>query len=101
MNDGSGVLQSPINKQLPASGQDAPCTNGSIIGLNNVTVVFNETNWQIQIIGAQAPYFGPLSISSTTNYYQTSIQSSTVPIFHHSFFIRFILFIFIVLQQII
>ncbi|CAM4987115.1 unnamed protein product, partial [Rotaria socialis] len=39
MNDGSGVVQSLINKQAPASGLDALCTNGSVIELNNVTVV--------------------------------------------------------------
>ncbi|CAF3692672.1 unnamed protein product [Rotaria sp. Silwood1] len=82
MNDGSGVVQSPINKQTPASGQDALCTNGSIIGLNNVTVVLNQTNWQIEIVGAQSSYLGPLSISSITNYYQTS----TIIIFHRSFY---------------
>ncbi|CAF3376220.1 unnamed protein product, partial [Rotaria socialis] len=38
MNDGSGVVQSLINKQAPASGLDALCTNGSVIELNNVTV---------------------------------------------------------------
>ncbi|CAF3499147.1 unnamed protein product [Rotaria socialis] len=54
MNDGSGVVQSLINKQAPASGLDALCTNGSVIELNNVTVVLNETNWEIQIVGAQS-----------------------------------------------
>ncbi|CAM2730478.1 unnamed protein product, partial [Rotaria socialis] len=63
MNDGSGVVQSLINKQAPASGLDALCTNGSVIELNNVTVVLNETNWEIQIVGAQSSYLDPLSIS--------------------------------------
>ncbi|CAF3767870.1 unnamed protein product [Rotaria sp. Silwood1] len=101
MNDGSGVVQSPINKQTPASGQDALCTNGSVIGLNNVTVVLNQTNWQIEIVGAQSSYLGPLSILSITNSYQTSTQSSTITIFHRSFFIYFILFSFILLQRIV
>jgi hypothetical protein len=105
MNDGSGVVQSPIDKQAPASGQDALCTNGSVIGFNNVTVTLNETNWDIEIVGAQTSYLGPSSLSFVTNYYQTSIQpsiqSSTVTTFHHEFFIHFILFIFNLLQQII
>ncbi|CAF3315745.1 unnamed protein product [Rotaria socialis] len=85
MNDGSGVVQSPINKQTPASGQDALCTNGAVIGLNNVTVVLNETNWEIQIVGAQSSYIGPSSISSVTNTNQTSAPSSTITTFHYSF----------------
>ncbi|CAF4542286.1 unnamed protein product [Rotaria sp. Silwood2] len=101
MNDGSGVVQSPINKQAPASGQDALCTNGSVIALNNVTVTLNETNWRIQIVGAQSSYLGPSSISSVTNDSQTSIQSLTITTFHYSFWIHFISLFFILLQQII
>ncbi|CAF3325550.1 unnamed protein product [Rotaria socialis] len=77
MSDGSGVVQSPIGKQAPASGQDALCTNGSVIGLNNVTVILNETNWQIQVIGAQSSYMGPSSNLSVTTYSQISSASST------------------------
>ncbi|CAF1500870.1 unnamed protein product [Rotaria magnacalcarata] len=101
MNDGSGVVQSPINKQAPASGQDALCTNGSVIGLNNVTVVLNETNWEIQIVGAQSSYLGPSSISSVTNNNQTSTQSATITKFQYSLLIHFISLCFILLQQLI
>ncbi|CAF3035907.1 unnamed protein product, partial [Rotaria sp. Silwood2] len=117
MNDGSGVVQSPIHKQAPASGQDTLCTNGSVIGLNNVTVTLNVATWQIQIVGAQSSYLGSLSNSSVTNYSQTStpssnvsstqlltqssVQSSAITTIHYSFFIYFALFVFIPLQQII
>ncbi len=59
MNGGSGVVQSPIDKQKPAGGPDAPCTNGSITITNNVSVVLNTTTWIIKATGAQPTYLGP------------------------------------------
>lgn len=88
MSDGSGVVQSPINKQSPASGQDASCTNGSVTGLNNVTVTLNQTNWQIQIIGAQSSYLGPSSFPNVTTTYQTSTRSSSSSATTTTFYFR-------------
>jgi hypothetical protein len=62
MNYGKGVVQSPINKQKPASGPDAPCTNGSITLINNVSIILNTTSWQIKAIGAKVTYLGPTII---------------------------------------
>ncbi|CAF1973192.1 unnamed protein product [Rotaria magnacalcarata] len=54
MNDGTGVIQSPINKQSPATGSDAPCTNGSVTMANNISIAVDKTSWNIQVIGAKA-----------------------------------------------
>ncbi|CAM4918786.1 unnamed protein product [Rotaria socialis] len=54
MNDGTGVIQSPINKQSPATGSDAPCTNGSVTMANNISIAVDNTSWNIQVIGAKA-----------------------------------------------
>ncbi|CAF2946659.1 unnamed protein product [Rotaria sp. Silwood2] len=59
MNDGTGVVQSPTNKQPPATGVDAPCTNGSLTMTNNISVVLDKKSWQIQVPNAQVIYPGP------------------------------------------
>ncbi|CAF2047016.1 unnamed protein product [Rotaria magnacalcarata] len=58
MNGGPGVVQSPINKQKPATGTDALCTNGTITKSNNVSIILNSTTWIIKGIGAQPVYLG-------------------------------------------
>ncbi len=58
MNDGKGVIQSPSNKQKPASGFDAPCTNG-VTRSDNIVVTLDTTTWKIKITGAQVTYLGP------------------------------------------
>ena len=58
MNDGKGVVQSPINKQKPAAGADATCTNGART-IDDVVVVLDTTTWKIKVTGAQAAYLGP------------------------------------------
>jgi hypothetical protein len=59
MNNGKGVVQSPINKQKPATGADAPCTNGTITKTDGVVVILDTTTWKIKVTGAQAIYLGP------------------------------------------
>ena len=58
MNDGKGVVQSPINKQKPATGADAPCTNGTR-PIDGVAVMLDRATWKIKVIGASAAYLGP------------------------------------------
>ncbi|CAM4944678.1 unnamed protein product [Rotaria socialis] len=62
MNGGPRVVQSPINKQKPATGTDALCTNGTITKSNNVSIILNSTTWIIKGIGAQPVYLGPAII---------------------------------------
>ncbi|CAF2720273.1 unnamed protein product [Rotaria sp. Silwood2] len=62
MNGGPRVVQSPINKQKPATGEDAPCTNGTITKANNVSIVLNTTTWKITGTNAQPAYLGPVII---------------------------------------
>jgi hypothetical protein len=59
MNDGKGMVQSPINKQKPATEMDAPCTNGAITRTDNVVIILDKTTWKIKVTGAQATYLGP------------------------------------------
>lgn len=54
MNDGKGVIQSPINKQKPASGADAPCTNGPVTMVDNISVKLDKVSWKIEVNGAPA-----------------------------------------------
>jgi hypothetical protein len=58
MNDGKGVIQSPSSKQKPASGLDAPCTNG-VTRSDNIVVTLDTTTWRIKATGAQVTYLGP------------------------------------------
>ena len=58
MTDGSGVIQSPINKQPPASGADNSCTSGAN-KINGVVVTLNTATWKITVTGASAAYSGP------------------------------------------
>ena len=58
MTNGGGVVQSPINKQPPASGPDALCTSGGST-INGVAVTLNKSTWKITVTGASATYPGP------------------------------------------
>ena len=62
MADGTGVIQSPANKQSPAMGADSPCTNGAVKMINNVTVKLDKASWKIQVVGATAIFTGPTVI---------------------------------------
>ena len=61
MSDGRGVVQSPINKQRPATGVDPSCTNGTR-RIDGVAVVLDRTTWRIRVTGASAAYPGPAII---------------------------------------
>jgi hypothetical protein len=59
MNDGKGVVQSPIHKEKPATDVDNPCTNGATV-IDNVAVTLDTTTWKISVTGTQPPaYTGP------------------------------------------
>jgi len=59
MNDGKGVVQSPIHKEKPATDVDNPCTNGATV-IDNVGVTLDTTTWKISVTGTQPPaYLGP------------------------------------------
>jgi len=62
LNGGKGVVQSPIDKQKPATGIDAPCTNGTITRTNNVSIILDKTSWKIKAIGVQVAYLGPMIV---------------------------------------
>jgi hypothetical protein len=81
MNDGGNVVQSPMNKQSPATRIDAACTNGSIIRTDNVSVVLDTTNWQITVTGAQAAYLGPTVVrgGQTVATTQSGMTVATTP----------------------
>jgi hypothetical protein len=59
MNDGTAVVQSPINKQQPAQGIDASCTNGPLTRTDHVSVVLDTNTWKIKVTGAQPGFLGP------------------------------------------
>ncbi|CAF1377425.1 unnamed protein product, partial [Adineta ricciae] len=59
MTHGTNVVQSPMNKQSPASGTDSPCTNGPVTMTNSVSISLDKTTWKIQATGAQVGYVGP------------------------------------------
>jgi hypothetical protein len=59
MNDGKGVVQSPIHKEKPATDVDNPCTSGATV-IDNVAVTLDTTTWKISVTGTQPPaYTGP------------------------------------------
>ncbi|CAF0863753.1 unnamed protein product [Rotaria sp. Silwood1] len=62
MKGSTGVVQSPINKQSPATGEDAPCINGTITKLNNVSITLNTATWKIQSNSVPPAYLGPMII---------------------------------------
>lgn len=59
MNNGKGVIQSPINKLKPAGGIDAPCTNGTITRTDNLSIILDRSTWRLRVTGAQPIYLGP------------------------------------------
>ena len=59
MKAGVDVIQSPVNKQGPATGPDAACADGQITRTNNITVVLDLGTWKIKMQGAQPKHFGP------------------------------------------
>lgn len=61
INDSQEVVQSPINKQKPASGTDPSCTSAAN-RVDNVVVTLDRTTWKIQVTGAKAMYLGPVVV---------------------------------------
>lgn len=62
MNNGQNILQSRIKKPKPSGGQNAPCANGTITLIDNVTVTLDVNTMQIQATGATPTYLGLTAI---------------------------------------
>jgi hypothetical protein len=62
MNDGKGIVQSPINKQKPAGGIDAACYNGTITRTDNISIILDRSTWRLKVKGPQPIYLGPAVI---------------------------------------